>query len=136
MSLNLDKAFGIHALALGLRSRRAEVLAANLANADTPNFKARDVDFKNLLQRAQGPADTSPTVLRVTHQQHLSGAQPAQPAGAALLYRVPAQLSVDGNTVDTPVEKAEFTRNAMQYMTSLQFLNGRITGLLRAIRGE
>lgn len=131
MSLSLDKALGIHAQALALRARRAEVLAANLANADTPGYKARDLDFASVLSGAQGER----IGLAATVRGHLSGEAAAAGSGA-LLYRVPLQPSIDGNTVDTQTEYAEFARNALQYQASLSFLNGRIRTLMTAIRGE
>lgn len=134
MTLDIDAAFGIHAQALALRARRAEILAANLANADTPAYQARDFDFRAALNHAQGagPAD----VIRVaaTHPGHLHG--DGEALAVDLLYRVPAQPTLDGNTVDTQVEQAELARNAMSYMTSLTLLNGRIRSLRTAIRGD
>lgn len=132
MPFDIDSALGIHQQALSVRSRRAEILAANLANADTPNFKARDIDFKTLLSKAQ--AGSHGLRLSVSHGSHL----PATAAGGDddLLYRTPAQPSADGNTVDTHAEHAEFMRNALRYQASLTFLNGRIRGLLTALRGE
>ncbi len=129
--MNLDKAFGIHATAVALRSQRAELLASNLANADTPGFKARDVDFKSVLQGASDQA----VALQTTHAGHISDSRGMFSAGQ-LQYRQPHQASLDGNTVDTQVEQAEFTKNAMQYQASLRFLTGRISGLVSAFRGE
>jgi len=128
MRIDLDKAFGIHAQALRLRSQRAEALAGNLANADTPGYKARDLDFRTLLEGQAG----SLAVAR-TDARHLdAGAAGRAPLG----YRIPLQPSLDGNTVDTHVEHAAFVGNAIAYQTSLQFLDGRIAGLRRALRGE
>jgi len=129
--MDFDKAFGIHAQALTLRSRRAEVIAGNLANADTPGFKARDFDFHKVLnQEIQGSVR-----VRTTSQRHIqpdSGlVSPAQ-----MLYRTPMQPSLDGNTVDTEQEHIAFSTNALEYQTSLSFLNGKISGLRKAIRGE
>ncbi len=128
--LNLDNLFGIHATALTLRSQRAEILAGNLANADTPNYLARDIDFKSILNGAS--EDFLP--LRRSDARHLSAGD--EVAGGALLYRVPQQPSIDGNTVDTQLEKSEFLKNAMQYQASLRFLNGRIGSLRLAISGQ
>jgi flagellar basal-body rod protein FlgB len=135
MAISLDKAFGIHAQALIMRSQRAQVLAANLANADTPNYKARDVDFDGLLKEAAGTASVTRPVLITTHAGHLSSGE-ADGMSGELLYRVPLAPSLDGNTVDTQVEQAKFAENAVQYMASLNFLNGNIKGLMTAIRGE
>lgn len=132
MAINFDKAFGIHETALTLRSKRAEVLANNLANADTPNFKARDIDFSQALRQAQSNQVSD---LRRTHVAHLDSQAGAEIPG--LSYRIPFQPDTgDGNSVDTQVEQAKFAENAMQYQTSLRFLDGKIKGLLRAIKGE
>ncbi len=129
--MNIDKAFGIHATALELRARRAQVLATNLANADTPNYKARDLDFKSALKAAAGePA----TTLRTTSKRHLDAAQ--QGGRVEMRYRTPTQPSADGNTVDTQREQAAFTENAIQYQVSLTFLSGTIKSLMSAIKGE
>lgn len=132
MSINLDKAFGIHAQALELRSQRAELLANNLANADTPNFKAKDFDFRNALDAAMQGQQGG---LQRTNAQHLQTASHAQ--GYQVQYRTPLQPDTgDGNTVDADHEQTAFAQNAMEYQMSLSFLNNRIQGLLRAIRGE
>lgn len=129
--MDLSKAFGIHEQAVLLRSRRSELLARNLANAETPNFKSQDIDFRQAMTRA---ADGK-TLLHTTQPNHLSGGNPST-LGTPLMYRVPNQPSVDGNTVDLQAERSEFTKNAMQYQASLRFLSGRIAGLLSAIKGE
>ncbi len=132
---NIDSAFGIHAQAMQLRSRRAELLAANLANADTPDYKARDIDFKTALQEAAG-LDSAPR-LRVTDTRHIAGPQAADgPIGGPAAYRVPEQPSLDGNTVEPQVEKAAYMQNAVSYRTSLRFLDSRVRGLLGALKGE
>jgi flagellar basal-body rod protein FlgB len=130
MIFNIDRALGTHEQALRFRARRAEVLAGNIANSDTPNYKARDLDFGRALAQAQQPAG----VLQGTHPRHLG--TDAGIGGAELLYRHPSQPSIDGNTVDTQVEYAEFARNAINYQASITFLNGRIKTLMTAIRGE
>lgn len=136
MPINLDQAFGIHAQALVLRARRAGVLAENLAHADTPGYKARDVDFQALLANAaKGNSDTAGS-LHITHNAHFGDSKQHGLNSHELLYRVPSAPSLDGNTVDTQVEQAKFSENAMQYLTSLNFLNGTIRGLLTAIKGE
>ena len=133
MPITIDSALGIHPQALTLRSQRAEVLAANLANADTPNYKARDIDFKSVLSAAQNATGTA-LPLAASNAAHI---QPlASQSQAELLYRNPRQPSVDGNTVDSQVEYTEFARNALQYQSSLTFLSGRIKTLLTAIRGD
>ena len=131
MGFNLDKAFGIFPQALSLRAQRAELLANNIANADTPNYKAVDIDFKTALSNAsagQLPMATS----SAQHLQTVSGSE----ARYERLYRIPLQPALDGNTVDSQVEQSEFSRNAVQHQASLTFLNGRINGLLLAIKGQ
>ncbi len=129
MSLNIDKHFGVHAQAMQLKSQRNEVLATNIANADTPGYKARDLDFNAVLRQASGDG------LRVTNARHLmtNGATAGQ---AQLMYRVPTQPAQDGNTVDVQQEQAAFAENAVRYQASLEFLNSRIRGLSTAIRGQ
>jgi len=121
--------FGIHEQALSLRARRNEVLANNIANADTPRFKARDLDFRQALNE-QG----AKVRLVRTDPRHI----PARASGPSgdILYRVPMQPALDGNTVEADVEQAAFAENAIQYQASLMFLSGRISGLRSAIRGE
>lgn len=132
MPINFDSALGIHAEALKLRGQRAEVLASNLANMDTPNYKARDFDFRSALVQAQ--QRSHPAFLKVSHSAHI---RPVSTASAVeMAYRVPTQSSLDGNTVDAPMEQAAFAENALNYRTSLQFLSSRIRGLMGAIRGE
>lgn len=131
MAISIDKAFGAHERALLLKAQRSEVLAANLANADTPNYKARDIDFKAALDQVQS---TQHPPLKTTHEKHIGAS--GSFLSSELLYRVPEQPSLDGNTVDARVEQAKFTENALQYQASLTFLGGRIQGLRNAIRGE
>lgn len=126
-----DKIFGIHPQALQLRARRAEVLAANMANADTPGYKARDIDFKRILQGQMGP----PVRLTTTHSGHIQPEQGLAPP-SQLQYRVPQQASLDGNTVELETEQSQFSTNAMQYQATLRFLDGRIKGLLTALKGN
>ena len=130
MALSIDSALGIHADALRLRERRMEVLASNLANADTPGFKARDLDFQSVLA-----AQSSQGSLAVTEPGHIRTADRAT-AAAELLYRVPTQSSLDGNTVDPHLEKAEFAENTVRYQATLMLLGNRISGLRNALRGE
>ena len=111
-----DSLFGIHGAALEVRSQRMGVLASNIANASTPGFKARDIDFQSALASVENgsPDGTS----------------------AATLYRVPTQTSMDGNTVELTTEQTAFAENAVQYQTTLSFLNGRIGQITRALKGE
>jgi len=129
--MKIDEAFGVHEQALRLRAARSEVLAANLANADTPGFKARDVDFAAVLKREM-PGTVR---LAATQPGHL-GRDDGILSASQLLYRNPTQPSVDGNSVDVVREQVAFSQNAMQYQASLRFLDGRIRSLLTAIKGE
>jgi flagellar basal-body rod protein FlgB len=124
--------FGIHGAALSLRQERLKLLASNIANADTPNYKARDLDFEAALKRAIGEQlPGSPTQ---THAAHASGAPPGAEDG--LVYRLPLQPSLDGNTVDGEYEKASFARAALEYRASLNFVEGRVRRLMTAITGS
>ena len=118
-----------HAQALALRSSRNEVLASNIANAATPNFKARDLDFDKEIRHhiKAGP-------LRTTDDQHLPTM--VNPVRDRMLFRDPINPSMDGNTVEMAVEQMEFSENVIRYQTTLNFLNKRISGLMSAIKGE
>ncbi len=129
--MKLGDAFGIHEQALKVRSYRAELLASNMANADTPGFKARDIDFKQAL----GTATIQQPRMKTTHQNHISNATSGL-SPAHLRYRIPTQPSLDGNTVDMQIEKSAFAANTLEYQASLGFLNGKIKGLKKAIRGD
>jgi len=124
--------FGNHELALMARARRAGVLAANLANADTPNYKARDIEFGNALGGAGAQSDLA---LATTTALHLGGNE-SQPAGGDLKYRIPFQASLDGNTVETPIEMAAFSENAVRYQASLMFINRTINAIETALTGQ
>jgi flagellar basal-body rod protein FlgB len=138
MRFDLDKVFGIHQQGVRLRAQRAELLASNLANADTPNYKARDIDFKQVLQQTETAA--SAANMRTTNAKHLQSNGFDNVFGngmnAELMYRNPLQPSVDGNTVDTQHEKSQFIQNAVQYQVSLSFLSGKIKSLMTALKGE
>lgn len=131
MATKLDASLAFHQNALNLRAYRQQVLAGNIANADTPNYKARDIDFQAALQAAgQGQAVT----MAATRPGHIQGA--AGPNGRAeALYRVPDQPTLDGNTVDAQKESAAIAETATRYQASLQFLDQRIRGLRMAITG-
>ncbi|MCC6301912.1 MAG: flagellar basal body rod protein FlgB [Gammaproteobacteria bacterium] len=131
MVSRIDDAFGINAKALETFGRRAEVLAGNMANADTPGYKARDIDFKSVL----GGVMKNELPLAKTAGGHMATAGGGLSNGE-LLYRVPLQPSADGNTVDMQMEQAQFAQNAIRYQTSITFLDGTIKNLLSAIRGE
>ncbi len=111
-----DSLFGVHGAALEVRAKRMGVLASNIANASTPGFKARDIDFQSALKSAEGSNDRG--------------------IDAATKYRVPTQTSMDGNTVELNNEQTAFAENAVQYQTTLSFLNGRIGQIARALKGE
>lgn len=130
MSLTPDNLFGIHTRALDLWQRRTEVLANNLANADTPGYLARDVDFRKVLAAAGGGSDKLP--LQTTGPGQIDTA--AQ-AADALAYRVPTQPSMDGNTVDAQAEQAAFAANGVHYQASLSFITAQIRMLRTAISG-
>jgi len=132
MAINFDSALGIHEDALKFRARRAEVLANNIATADTPNYKAQDVDFRTVLE---GTAAGSSLSLQRTDGGHQSEFL-SPDAAADLMFRIPNQPSVDGNTVETQEEMARYTDNAIRYQASFQFLNSKFQGLTRAIKGE
>ena len=131
MSLSLDKAFGLPALALALRAERTQLLANNIANADTPHYKARDFDFRTTLRQAR----TAGEVLRTTNARHIEPAGPGV-GNSTLQYRVPANPSLDGNTVELDREQARFAQNTLEYQAALNFLGGRIRSLLGAIKGD
>lgn len=131
MPISIDRAFGIHERALALKAQRSELLASNLANADTPHYKARDIDFKAALDHVQQYQDIG---LKTTNARHIGNAE--ESGGAEVLYRVPEQPSLDGNTVDSRVEQAAYAENALQYQATVTFLGNRISGLRSAIRGE
>lgn len=122
--------FGQHEQALKFRELRNEVLSSNIANADTPGYKARDVDFSSALKNAQfGQLE-----MQRTNNLHQAGPNPTG-AGAAVKYRIPMQSTLDGNTVETDVEQAAFAENAVQYRATLSFLDGKIRSLRYAIKG-
>lgn len=110
--------FGIHGAALELRSQRMGLLTSNIANAATPGYKARDIDFSAALEA------------------RLAGAGQDQAVSAATRYRVPVMPSLDGNTVEMATEQTAFAENAVGYSATLSFLRGRIETVTRAIKGE
>ncbi len=131
MAISFDKAFGIHQYTLGARAQRAEVLSNNIANEDTPGYKAQDLDFSAALQQAQSGQSFG---LSLTNEHHIRS---EVSSSGALKYRVPNQADTgDGNTVDIQQERSNFLENGLQYQASLEFLNGRIAGLLKAIKGD
>lgn len=139
----LDKvtqSLDFNATALLLRSERTRVLAGNIANADTPHFKARDFDFRKALEQATGTAAANgaantPALAR-TQQGHLAAANGTGAAHPALLYRTPAQTALDANSVDLDTERAAFADNTVRYEASLRFINSQIRTLMTAINGQ
>ncbi|MDG9882676.1 flagellar basal body rod protein FlgB [Pseudomonas putida CSV86] len=136
MSISFDKALGIHEKALSFRAQRAEVLANNIANADTPNFKARDMDFSKVLA-----AETEKTqagghfALDRTNARHIE-AEGVTLSDESLQYRTPMQPSIDQNTVDAQLEQSNYTENAVGFQASFTLLNSKFKGLVSALRGE
>ena len=130
-SINFNNALGVHPDAMLLRGKRAEILANNLANSDTPGFKARDINFQAVL--ANETKSKASLQMNATNSAHISA---SASGNSELLFRNPSQPSIDGNTVDTQIEQTLFTRNAMDYNSSFEFLNGKFKGLKSAIRGE
>lgn len=133
----LDDALRFHETALNLRAQRQQLLASNIANADTPNYKARDIDFNQALQGALArstQAAQAPGELAKTASAHLS-AKTGNIGGAPLLYRSPLQGSVDGNTVDLDVERNQFADNGVRYEAGITLISAQIKHLLTAVQG-
>ena len=124
----IDNALGVHAQALGLRSKRMEVLARNIANADTPHYKAKDIDFRSVLKQTREDG------LNSTHNMHMKIAMEEDSGGEK--YRIPFNASFDGNTVEMNVEQAKFGQVAADYQTTLNILENRVSGIRRALRGD
>jgi flagellar basal-body rod protein FlgB len=127
-----ENVFGIHEQALLLHGQRLGVLANNLANADTPGYKARDIDFSAVLSQTQGETELP---LQVDNAAHITFDNSELPPGD-LKYRNPYQASLDGNTVEMPVEQAAFSENNVRYQASLNFINSQISELQLAIAGQ
>jgi flagellar basal-body rod protein FlgB len=140
MPLNLDQYVGVHAAALDLRARRGELIAKNLANADTPGYQARDIDFRQAMARVAGDKTSGTamtTTLVTTRAGHIGGAASADATGNPdRKYRTPLAPALDGNTVDAQIEQASFAENAVRYQATLTFLNSKFRGLLTAILGS
>ncbi len=133
MAISFNNALGNLSDNLKVYSRRAEILASNLANADTPGYKAKDIDFRSALSTANTSANTIKlSTTNKSHQGDVNGAGDK----AEVVYRTPLQPSLDGNTVDSHVEQGEFTENAIRYQSTLTFLNGRLQSLKLAIKGQ
>ena len=125
----LDRALGVFPTAAAIQARRLEVLAGYIANASTPNYRARDIDFRQALRDAGDEMR-----LKVTHQSHIES--PEQLTRNALQYRIPLAPSRDGNTVETHVEEAAYGDAAGRYLAALRFAEGALSGMRKAYRGD
>ena len=119
----------IHSAALGLRNKKNEIIASNIANAATPHYKARDINFDTEIKKYQNSGP-----IKVTDDQHIPVMRPASPG--QVQYRKNINPSLDGNTVELAVEQLQFAENSMKYQSTLSFLNGKINTLMSAIKGE
>jgi flagellar basal-body rod protein FlgB len=137
MSGKLDDYLRLNETAINLRAQRQQLLASNIANADTPNYKARDMDFSKSLQSALDRSQSSTMPLTKTNPAHLdsNGDGTAGADGATLLYRTPLQPSADGNTVDMDVERNQFADNAVRYEAGLTLITSQIKDMLAVIQG-
>lgn len=129
MSISLDQELSLHGYALEVRTLRSQILAGNLANIETPGYQACDLDYQSIMSSVAQSLDA---------QQAGNSAATAVPLPSSddLLYRIPYQVSEDGNTAELGPEQTRFTQNAMDFQTSLTFLNMKISGLKEAITGE
>lgn len=134
MSNTIDQALKFQQTALNLRAQRSQLLASNIANADTPHFKARDIDFRSALGQAMAGRGSDALPMTASSSRHL--ASPAAAASTGALYRTEMQSSVDGNTVNLDVERAQFAENGVQYEASVTFINGTLKTLQTAITGQ
>jgi len=137
----IDDFLSVHANALKMRSQRTHILASNIANSDTPNYKARDLAFAEVLRDVDGSGNAqkqqlplTSSGLNMTHHRHLTIRQTGQ--DAQVLYRQPQGASLDGNTVDKDQEQARFAENTIRYQASLEFIKSRVNGLIKALRSE
>lgn len=135
MAISLDKVFGVHEAALRLRAQRTEVLASNLANSDTPNYKAKDIDFQAAMKQATSSSGGGS--LKTTHKGHIGSAGLGGVGGldAHVKFRMPTQPALDGNTVETHIEQAAFAKSAMEYQATLRFFEGKGKAIINAIKG-
>lgn len=134
MNVQLDNALRFHQTALNLRAKRQEILAANIANADTPNYKARDFDFGKALGTAMQGNGVAPVSLTTTSPMHMGASAPV--TNPQVAYRSEEQASVDGNTVNMDTERAAFAENALQYEASLTFINGMFSTMQKALASQ
>ena len=136
MPLNLDTYLGVQQDALKVQSKRMEVLAKNLANVDTPNYKAQDIDFKTALAQAGSPGSSLALTTTSANQIGNNATTGGVDNSAARKYRVPLAPSLDGNTVDEQLEQAAFADNTVRYQATLTFLSGSLKDLVTAITGQ
>ena len=136
MPSSIDNYLGVHAAALKLRAQRTEVLAANLANADTPGYRARDIDFKGALAAASGQGMSGGVHLATTSAGHIGAATANGGPAPELKYRVPLAPALDGNTVDGQLEQAAFAENTVRYQATLSFVSSKFRALMTAITGQ
>ncbi|MDP2559873.1 flagellar basal body rod protein FlgB [Psychrobium sp. 1_MG-2023] len=131
MTISFDKALGIAQHTVGIRAQRAELIASNIVNADTPHYKARDMDFATAMRNAESNLSSS---MARTHDKHF---KVTSSVGDGVAYRIPNQPDTgDGNTVDVQMERNLYMKNALEYQSSLQFLGGKFKGLRLAIKGS
>ena len=136
MPLSIDSYLGVQQDALKVQSKRMEVLAKNLANVDTPNYKAQDIDFKTALAQAGSPGSSLSLTTTSANQIGNNATTGDVENSAALKYRVPLAPSLDGNTVDAQMEQAAFADNTVRYQATLTFLTGSLKDLMTAITGQ
>lgn len=132
MAISFDQSLAADLRSLAISTRRGELIASNLANVDTPRYKARDIDFRAAMEQAHAGASLA---LARTQTDHLAGAGAGDGPGV-VRYRIPSEPSLDGNTVDTHMAQAHFAENALRYQAALTFIGGRIRTLREAIKGQ
>lgn len=140
----IENFLSTHSQALSLRAKRTKIIASNIANADTPNYKAKDLAFAEVMKDVKGrntnslslkmSSSNSAQQLRTTDTRHINVA--GNSASTNVMYRIPETASLDGNTVDKDLEQARFAENTVRYQASLEFINSRVGGLIRALKGE
>lgn len=133
----IDSLVQFQQTALRIQAQRQELLSSNIANADTPNYKAKDIDFKQALTNAMSGVNNGSLALATTSANHLE-AKPLSLglANAPVMYRVPTQPSIDGNTVEMDVERAQFADNALRYQAGIQFASSKLKGILTALQNQ
>lgn len=129
--MDIDNLLNVHGEALRMRAKRTKILATNIANTDTPNYKARDISFADTLKNV---SNASAAALHTTHKNHLSNKPDS--TQVSVMYRQPNSASLDGNTVDKDAEQARFAENAVRYQASLEFLGSKVGSIIRTLRGE